>query len=138
MNHFEISGQKPEKSCKIDVSYALGVLICIALSIHCVKSSNKTKYSWNLELSPTSCTCRPGCLAHAQTTCEGRYCTHISIELSPYQHLCCIVSLIASFCSIKSPIFAVFIHISPSFFTEIHIRFLVLRIPSSHVQRFCR
>ena len=29
------------------------------------------------------------------------------IKLSLYQHLCCIVSLIVSFCSIKSPIFAV-------------------------------
>ena len=33
---------------------------------------------------------------------------YILIKLSPYQHLCCIVSLIATFCSIKSPIFAVF------------------------------
>ena len=29
----------------------------------------------------------------------GRYCAHILIRLSPYHHLCCIVSLIASFCS---------------------------------------
>ena len=36
MNHFEISGQKPEKSCKINVSYASGVSICIALGVHCV------------------------------------------------------------------------------------------------------
>ena len=39
--------------------------------------------------------------------------SYMLIKLSPYQHLCCIVSLIVSFCSIKSPIFAVFIHISP-------------------------
>ena len=46
------------------------------------------------------------------------HCTRIffKIKLSSYQHLCCIVSLIASFCSIKSPIFAVFIHISPCLF----------------------
>ena len=40
----------------------------------------------------------------------GRHCTHILIKLSPYQHPCCIMCLIASFCSIKSPIFAVFLH----------------------------
>ena len=45
-----------------------------------------------------------------------RHCTHILIKLSPYQYLCCIVSLITSFCSIKSPVFAVFINISPCFF----------------------
>ena len=47
-----------------------------------------------------------------------RQCAHtyILIKLSPYLHLCCIVPLIASFCSIKFPIFAVFIHISPCFF----------------------
>ena len=43
----------------------------------------------------------------------------ILIKLSPYQHLCCIMFLIASFCSIKSPIFAVFIHISPCFLSVI-------------------
>ena len=46
----------------------------------------------------------------------GRHCTRVLITLSPYQRLCCIVSLIVSFCSIKSPIFAVYIHISPCFF----------------------
>ena len=48
----------------------------------------------------------------------GSHCTRIffKIKLSSYQHLCCIVSLIASSCSIKSPIFAVFIHISPCLF----------------------
>ena len=38
----------------------------------------------------------------------GSLYSYILIKLSPYQHLCCIVSLIASFCSIKSPIFAGF------------------------------
>ena len=46
-----------------------------------------------------------------------RHCTHILIKLSPHQHPCCISSLIASFYSIKPPIFAVFIHISPCFFS---------------------
>ena len=46
----------------------------------------------------------------------GRHCTHILKKLSLYQHLCCIVSLIASFFSIKFPTFAVFIHISLCFF----------------------
>ena len=45
----------------------------------------------------------------------GRHCTHILIKLSPFQHFCCIVSLIASFGSIKSPIFAVFIHFNLCF-----------------------
>ena len=42
--------------------------------------------------------------------------SYILIKLSPYQHLCYIMSLTAPYCSIKSPIFAVFIHISPCFF----------------------
>ena len=45
--------------------------------------------------------------------------SYILIKLSPYQHLCCIMSLITPFYSIKSPIFAIFIHISsisPCFF----------------------
>ena len=33
--------------------------------------------------------------------------SYILIKLSPYQYLCCIMSLISPFCSIKSPIFAV-------------------------------
>ena len=49
---------------------------------------------------------------------------YILIKLSPYQHL--IVSVIASFCSIKSPIFAVFIHISPCLFRFSICQLLVL------------
>ena len=41
--------------------------------------------------------------------------SYILIKLSPYQHLCCIMSLIALFCSINFPIFAVFIHILHAF-----------------------
>ena len=42
--------------------------------------------------------------------------SYILIKSSPYQLLCYIMSLIAPYCSIKSPIFAVFINISPCFF----------------------
>ena len=37
--------------------------------------------------------------------------SYILIKLSPYQHLCCIMSLMASFCTKKSPTFAGFLSI---------------------------
>ena len=59
----------------------------------------------------------------------GRHRTHILEKISPYQHFCCIVSLIASFFSIKSPIFAVFIHISLCFFCVL-VQLLSVRLCS--------
>ena len=50
-------------------------------------------------------------------------------KISLYQHLCCIVSLIASFFSIKFPIFAVFIHISQCFFCVL-VQLLSVRLYS--------
>ena len=59
----------------------------------------------------------------------GRHRTHILEKISPYQHFCCIVSLIASFFSMKSPIFAVFIHISLCFFCVL-VQLLSVRLCS--------